>query len=173
MQMRNSPAAACGLLLSIGIGFHVLGCGGSGSGTTGPNCGPGTSNQGGVCQVDPALVLVLSQSSSEYWKGYTNTNVNLGLNIQFNRTITGSPPTLSSSGSGLGRVTGGSGGQPVTNITWSEGPSTDSIQLTNLSTITQFTNIVPNSQNATSFTCNMTGGFGTLPISFVLTAGTP
>jgi hypothetical protein len=145
----------------------------------GANCGEGTTNINGVCQVDPALSIVYDQTSSEYWSGYYMGGMGgascVRINLQFANSGT------SSGGGSLrniiidssARFTNVCKADTLGTIHWTE-TSTDSLAFSG-GTFTQLSNIATNVYGGpvTAFTCDLTGPNGTLPYYFSLASGTP
>jgi hypothetical protein len=161
---------------SAGCFDSAGGGGGGGGGGNAGTCGPGTHRDtNGVCQLDPAYLIVFNQGGNQYWKGFPGTS-NAQIDLQLSLTST-SDQNPSGSGEANLYLPAPNARFPnefvpgtTTAITFAEGSSIDSMQihggpsgLTELSAITLLSD--------TQFTANVTTSGGSPNYNFNLASG--
>jgi hypothetical protein len=157
------------LVGAVTVVAALPGCGGgAGSGPGSPSaCGPGTHlDASQVCQIDPALGVVMSQAPTQNW--FANHYANAAYTISLALTLTTSS-TQNPAGTGVAIVAG-----QRANLTWSEGPDVASIQVTGGPFgLSRIANIAPTGggATATSFTADVTDDSGTHQFAFQLMTG--
>jgi len=147
----------------------VVACGGATTSSNGPNCGPGTHDAGGTCELDAALVLVESQSLSQYWNCSTSSCSQgpSGYHFQF----VGASSTTSGTGT-LQPMYNCYKAVPSASMTWTE-LSSSSLTVTSSTSSVELTQIQPNGFPATLFTALQTDGIGTQTVHCSLVGGAP